>query len=725
MRDRARAIRFASVPAALVLLFLVFAPTAAPAAPVAAPCIQPPLGPDGAAAVVSCTPTGAPPTFTPTPTRSRTSTPTLAPSPSTTPTRTATSQPSPSSTPTRTQTSGPSSTPTPTTSSTSTPTRTATGGTPTPTSTPTVRPPSPTPTYTVTTTYTYTYTYTPTRYYTYTTPTYTATPTRTPTVTPTPECEVTWEKVNFRTIPGNGGIGHFHLATKGCQGKVIQLKIERTAGAEGSAVFLDPGAEVMAVVGDVDRIVKVKGLQPSDVAYNMKATATNPVTGAVIGADFVVFWTEPDGQFDGGIPDEATGADGPIRNKLMAIRFDGLNQLGVAEDKNRDERGYMLMHWAIQPPGLLPWDFRSGGPGDGFDAKRRHWMRLYVDGCPVQAVDDQAESSGTAYKSLIPSFSGNALQIFDFDAPSSPRNVPVNPPPQRYIRSRARFLAWSVYTDDDGVDRRVSTDYPWFFRGSLNVVSQRWESTAPNDNEVGAGSTPLTYNLDPPPPGQNFVVRSFTPGSAPNSQPEVEVTITGSFPDIPGDSCKWLAYLIAPGDPAGNPEFPDDAIWLPGTNLTKTDTQIVVTFALQRGPSHFRGRNIPVPAKRYRVRVVRGTEYRQAPMPFIVTENPFAGWVVDPFAAVGPPGLPPHPEVTLFVYAVDAQGNVVSRPGQTFPTITVVPKDVPLWGITPTMGPYGEYYIQGMKVVPASSGIDNVTATGSGATASTDVAIPK
>jgi hypothetical protein len=304
--------------------------------------------------------------------------------------------------------------------------------------------------------------------------------------------------------------------------------------------------------------------------------------------------------------------------------------------------------------------------------------------------------------------------------------VPVQPPPQQFIRSRARFLAWSVYTDDDGVERRVANDYPWFFRGSFDVRTQRWTSTVPNDNEVGPGSSPLTYDLKPPPPGRNFEVRSFTPDTAPNSQPSVTITITGTFPDNPGDSCRRLAYLIADGDPAHDPEFPDDAIWLPATNLTKNgDTEIVATFPLQRGPSHFRGRNIPVAAKRYKLRVVRGTEYRQGPMPFIVTENPFAQWAIDGFAAVGPVGPPPHPEVTFFVYALDAQGNVVSRPGQPFPTITVIPKDVPLWGVTPTMGPYGEYYIQGMKVTPGASGFDTVTASGSGATASTDVVIPK
>ena len=96
------------------------------------------------------------------------------------------------------------------------------------------------------------------------------------------------------------------------------------------------------------------------------------------------------------------------------------------------------------------------------------------------------------------------------------------------------------------------------------------------------------------------------------------------------------------------------------------------------------------------------------------------------FTAVGPPGPPPHPNVRFYVHAEDAQGNMVSRPGGSRPTITVTPGDVFLQWLTPSMGAYGEYYADGVKVTPGASGFDTVTASGGGVPdASAQVVIPK
>jgi hypothetical protein len=545
-------------------------------------------------------------------------------------------------------------------------------------------------------------------------------------VTPTPQCEVTWEKLNFRTIPGYGGIGHFHLATKNCQGKVIQLKIERTNGLEGSAVFVESNAVTLNVVADVDRIVKVRGIIPSDVAYNMRASATNPVTLVKISTDFVVFWTEPTGVVTGSVPVEATGAEGPIGNIVKALRTDGENLLGIGFDRLRgSERGFEMMEWKMWPDELSPFDFRSGGPGDGFDAKRLRTYRLYADGCVIEAVDRQLESSAAAMKSLIPSFETDGLKIFDVDAPSSARPQP-GIVAKDFIRSRANFIAWPVYTDDDGVDRKVAVEYRWFFRGSFDVKAGKWLG-APGDNKVAApGQTQLTYdlNLENPIP---FKITSFTPQTASNAQGTVDVVITGSFPDVPGDDCDWAAYMIATGDSLGDPDESTDDYVIRATKVVKdADTQLTATFPLYKNPTHLRGKPIPAPARKYKLRVVRSGQYREGPVPFVITENPFDHWAVDGFTSVGPPGPPPHPNVRFYVHAEDAQGNMVSRPGGSRPTITVTPGDVFLQWLTPSMGAYGEYYADGVKVTPGASGFDTVTASGGGVPdASAQVVIPK
>ncbi len=582
---------------------------------------------------------------------------------------------------------------------------------------------------------------TPTRYYSYTptyTPTYsysatyTSTPTQTPTMTPTPECVVTLTKIDGPpTLVANGGIGHFYLKTTGCQDKVIVLTIDRVAGQSGSAIFADSGMAILNVLGDADQTIRVQALQVSDTPHNMVVQAKNPVTGAYSNVTFTNFWTNPTGQFLGPVPDEATGAEGPIRNLVMQLRGDGMNALGWAIDNKGLARGFQLMRFAITPNGLPSWEFKSGGPGDGFDAKRRRWARLYQDGCVVQAWDDQMESSAPQFKSLIPTAEAGVLTIYDFDAPSSPKVIPGRPRPKNFVRSRANFMAWSVYTDDDGNDRRASIDYNWFFRASWNAALGDWQGVPNLDNQVGPDSTELTYDLNPPPPAQDFDVQFFIPQTANNSTRNsdgtytVDVSISGYFPDVPGDTCSWLVYLLSDsGDPTGNPTDPTDADYIPGENVVKnSDSNITVRFPLRKGPSFLGGPSLPLPAKAYTLYVVRGSEAKPGPVPFTITEDAFDHWKIWPFAFVN--GTL-HTSVRFVVYAMDASDNVVSRPAQPDPALAVLRSDIPLTPLGPVMGAYGEYYADTTKKIPGSSGFANVQASGGGvSTVTTSVGIVK
>jgi len=530
-------------------------------------------------------------------------------------------------------------------------------------------------------------------------------------VTPTPECEVELTKPdNKLAFVANGGIFHFQLTTKGCQGKKIILTIKRTGGAMGSAVFVDSNAEALILIGDVSQIVKIRTGEMSDVANNMEIKATAP-NGTSMALNFTNFWTFPFGQYAGPVPPQARGPLGPLAVKLSEMRKDRANQLGIGEGTAGDLRGFALFRFGILPTSIARFFFKSGGPTNGFDAQRLRTFRAYQDECIVQAGDRQAESSAGGLKALIPAGEQGYLTVYDLDGPSLPKTFPGMPPPKQFVRNRSNFLEWSTYTDDDGTQRRASDDHPWFFRAS-------WRGNipqgVPRDNEVGDGTTELTYDLKPPVPGPEFKVDSFRPQSASNAQASVQVDISGQFPDIPGDTCKWFAYLLAAaGDPMGDPRFPTDATYIPASSVVKQgDVMLTATFPLQQG-------GLPFPAKDYRLYVVRGVESKPGPGFFTVTENPVDHWIVMPADQEGRFGE----NVTIVVHPVDANDRIVTRPGKPRPSITIRPNAI-LRPPGPVMGADGEYYVRTTKTVPQARGLVVVDVVGdAGAPASTLVPI--
>jgi hypothetical protein len=530
-------------------------------------------------------------------------------------------------------------------------------------------------------------------------------------VTPTPECEITLEKPDGKlAFVAYGGIFHFQLTTQGCQGKKISMMIKRTAGAMGDAVFVDSNAPNLDLIGDVNRIVKIRTGDMSDVANNMEIKATAP-NGTSVALNFTNFWTFPFGQYAGPVPPQARGPLGPLATQLSNMRKDKANALGVAEGADGQLRGFSLFRFGILPRGIARFFFKSGGPTNGFDAQRLRTFRAYQDGCIVQAADRQAESSPNGLKALIPAGDSGYLTIYDLDAPSLPKGFPGWPPPKQFVRNRSNFLEWSTYTDDDGTQRRASDDQPWFFRAS-------WRGNVPQgvpgDNEVGNDTTELTYDLKPPVPGPEFKVDSFRPQSASNAQAQVQVDISGQFPDNPGDTCKWFAYLLAAaGDPTGDPRASTDAAYIPATSVVKQgDVMLTATFPLQAN-------GLPFPAKEYTLYVVRGVESKPGPGVFTVTENPVDHWIVMPADQSGRFGE----NVTIVTHPVDANNHIVTRPGKPRPSITILPNAI-LRPPGPVMGADGEYYVQTTKTVPQARGNVIVNVVGDeGTPASTIVQI--
>jgi hypothetical protein len=214
--------------------------------------------------------------------------------------------------------------------------------------------------------------------------------------------------------------------------------------------------------------------------------------------------------------------------------------------------------------------------------------------------------------------------------------------------------------------------------------------------------------LAAPPPAPDFDVEFFAPQSANSSQTtSVEVHISGYFPDAPGDSCRWLVYLLAANSqPSGDPDVASDAGYISASSVVKNgDSEIVATFPLQQGI-------YPVRAGDYQLNVVRGTTTHPGPVPFTITENPFDHWLIPGQASQSPP--PRGPNLTLYVFSVDANNVIVSRPGQPPPSITVVGGTVAVQNVSPALGADGNYYIEAQKVDPRSSGLVSIQTSGGG-----------
>lgn len=723
MSERAASRRGVQALAALLLVFLAAAANAQPVvtrnSERFAPC--------SASLTAPCTPTSGPPSPTPTPTPSPTSaptsTPTSAPSATPTPSLPPTASPTASRTPTRT-----------TTQSTNTPTQTTTPPTPTATSsstpsvtpTPTIRPPSPSPT--PTRYYTNTYTYTPT----YTPYTSTPTPSRTytPTLTPTPTKSILVYKVGgypaisaMRTdsdgiVPG--GLGRFGVKVSGYGDKWITLQIVRTEGRNGSAVFADTRSQLMLVPGECDIEFLVQGWLTSDLPRNLEIQAVRPVpeVGVASSTPFTVFRMVFGGQFSGPIPLDASGSGNPLYQYLQENRLDHRNELGFSETPDRTaSRGNVLLKFRVEPMGMDPDDFRRGGPflgfgpTQGFDEQRTWTSRFYADGCLYVNSgnrQDSPESSAAILKDVSADSDGmGRLYICDYDAPSLNKFFPRAKPGDglnHYARVRGNFFEWATYTDDEGNSLRVSGFFPWFWRGSWHlrpdgvIVAEG----ANRDNEVGVGATPLTYDLTPD-IDPNLRIDDFSPKSGSSLSPFVTITIFGDFPQGNSECNDWQVELVAPGDPPGDPEKPEteEILITPAFEVgrKRDGSAIRATFNL-------RPDGIPFAAKDYQVRVLHGAKSVEMGT-FTITESAFDHWKwADRLSQSGD-------RIRVFVMAVDARGNIVTRPNAPAPRIERV------GGIETTLfsvyGNDGQYYGEANRVNPGEQGTLTVQASGSGA----------
>jgi len=588
-----------------------------------------------------------------------------------------------------------------------------------------VRPPSPS--------------YTPTRRpITYTPtydPSYTSTPTRTPTITRTPtpiRSILVYKVLGYPAISAArdgspGGLGRFGVKVSGYGDQWIQLIITRTDGIQGWAIFNDTWSDTMWVPGECDREFLVRGQQTSDLPRNLEVQGLFPAAdggGVASREPFTVFWMGennrwiPQGRFFGPIPANVQGAGKPIFQYLQDNRADGRNELGVADDPKGAMRGNALLFFRVHPSGMDPGDFRQGGPflgfgpTEGFDEMRSRVSRFYVDGClfpsPSGNKQSETESSAAVLKDLKadnPDANGD-LYIYDYDAPSLPK---VFPKARRgdgldhYTRIRENFSEWATYTDDEGNKLRASEDYSWYFRGSWHLKPNGQvvaEGVPDKDNEVLDGSTQLTYNLRPDDNPDPSITR-FRPTSWNSLAGRFQFIINGDFPQGTSD-CDWQIELTAPGDPKGDPEQPEvgQITITPVSPVTRSPDGSTLTTVLDLRPN-----GIPFAAKQYTVRVLQGPRSAEA-SPFRIIESTFDHWQFDHMSQNGD-------RISIFVGAVDVQGNLVTRPND--PPPRMVRTGGVLTSLFSVYGNDGIYYGEAYRANPGEQGPITIEVSGSGA----------
>jgi hypothetical protein len=478
-----------------------------------------------------------------------------------------------------------------------------------------------------------------------------------------------------------GGIGNFQVTSTGLENnESFTLKLVPVAGS-GSASFVDNGADLMMLTGNVDMVVKVRGGDTSSQALNMELQAYCPDGTLASKTKFTVFWTLGSGQYKGPVPDDAIAADNvPLSTLVKRFRKDNQNELGWAlgwsDDKHTREasRGHMLARFQIQPDGIPPGDLRRDGPDDGFNSMRLRTSRYYFDGC-VEAVDgtvtNQKESSAANALDLTADpDAANHLVIYDWDAPSHPKLIPgrdfEHPELDHDYRVRVNFNQWATYEDDDGNVLQASEKFNWYWRAAWHWDATKGETRAegaPGDNQVGPDKTPLTWNLEPS-KEKDMRIDGFTPAQENNTKTPGVVTmfINGDFP-LPDDgSCpRWVVYILStPGDDSGDPaEVPEDiVIRAEQVGWRRDGKQLRALIRLNNAAG-----TAPAPAGIYEVHVVHGDKDVVAKQPFEVTENPIFRWILQGFGQRGPGGN----TVFVRVESQDVFGNRVTRRGKAPP----------------------------------------------------------
>lgn len=119
-------------------------------------------------------------------------------------------------------------------------------------------------------------------------------------------------------------------------------------------------------------------------------------------------------------------------------------------------------------------------------------------GCNPPQPTPCSDTSLPQYRDDNPQSGNSGGKVYDIDSPGS--NLNPTAPIGLIRRRRTNFRQWATVSQLQGgqtVDVRVSSDIEWFQRISIQKMRSgvQINSDVPNDNQVGSGTTPLSWNL--------------------------------------------------------------------------------------------------------------------------------------------------------------------------------------------------------------------------------------
>lgn len=390
------------------------------------------------------------------------------------------------------------------------------------------------------------------------------------TFTGSAEAEVTVVKVEFDNNTRNhdrvvsarnpelglpGGIKKLDVKVTPATTTTVNLRIRRTKGRSGSAVFQDTGRAWQTITGT--QTVTVLGWNVSSEPRDMAIEAS--VRRKVCATwEFTVFLVEP-GAYIGGnvsavLPASAVNPNGASLRALDLASTGGREPLGHNHIRNTLACGGIVIRGKIVPSGMAAVDFnRDHSRTEAFNWDRRSpSSRVYdksnclhpviVTVSPDFICEDCSDDLSDADEDLRPDRDGSADQLFIWviDAPNS---KPVLTPNEGDItRIRYQFAEHARYA---GV--RVSEDMPWYWCSSqenppgADTFVQNDDYTRRGDNRLGVGTTRLTpdlwWSVIP-----NFTVTGSTPATIKQGQ-TLAGTVDGRRLDS-GAPCQRMVYMI-------------------------------------------------------------------------------------------------------------------------------------------------------------------------------------
>jgi len=336
-----------------------------------------------------------------------------------------------------------------------------------------------------------------------------------------------------------------HVNPEPTEQNPVVLKIERTAGDEGSATFdgADPGdGTTLTLTGGGDAHpdggevyqLKILGGDTSSEVRNMAINASNDTGTLLAKWEFTVFHVTPTPYFATNVnvkdvlPEAVKNHLGQsLQARIIANAGTDPTLLGHHIVEDRQAHGIIVIRGTIVPSGMDPNDFyREFNVKAGFDWDRRISGRHYdMDGClfigsdilEAVASDNRWDSSSSFSKDLIadPDGGDGDLMIWSYDVP---KLIPASITNQGDIlRLRKNWTEAATYASV-----RASVVVTWYWRTSIEHTQQG--SLRANNDFEDDGDHQLAAAVSP-----NTATTPLTPDVVASAVPAP--TVTGIQPD--------------------------------------------------------------------------------------------------------------------------------------------------------------------------------------------------